>query len=127
MVEYRLRWIVDNEDNFVKWQKPQLLGDAKTLGFVIEDLSPCISSKGIMGLNIKIGLKYFLLKNQNEMKFEFIDKTIKSSVKIFKNYSENKQATFSINRFTEEMIEQFSTDEISVLDQLQLSQMRHEM
>ena len=127
MVEYRLRWIVDNGDNFVKWQKPQLLGDAKALGILIDDLSLCISSKGIMGFNVKIGLKYFLLKNQNEMKFEFTDKTIKSSVKIFKNYSENKQAAFSINRFTEEMIEQFSTDEISVLDQLQLSQMRHEM
>ena len=80
-----------------------------------------------MGFNVRIGLKTFLLKNQNEMKFEFTDKTIKSSVKIFKNYSENKQAAFSINRFTEEMIEQFSTDEISVLDQFQLSKMRHEM
>ena len=43
LLEYRLRWKVDEKDNFIQWEKPMLLGTTKILfkgNFMIRSLTP---------------------------------------------------------------------------------------
>ena len=73
--------------------------------------------EGVMvgGLNGK-----YLLPDFDNLDFEFKDKTLKSTIKIFTDPESQDYNVLSINRFTEEAIEMFSRDDISVLDQYQL-------
>jgi len=56
MLEYRLRWKVDEQGNFEKWEKPQLLGDYKIFGVSFKstpELKPIWQDGKIAGFWIK--------------------------------------------------------------------------
>jgi hypothetical protein len=72
LAEFRIRWKVDEEDNFIEWQNSQLLGDAYIISSgLYHRVNPYWEGEEITGTDISIG-SYFL-KNQNELDFEFED------------------------------------------------------
>ena len=61
-----------------------------------------------------------MLPNNDELDFEFKDKTLNSTIKMLKHPKKDEYMVFSIVRFTEEAIEKFSQHNISVIDQNKL-------
>jgi len=68
---------------------------------------------------------YFILKNVDELDYDFEDTVFKSTIKKIKTTKE-RDVIVSINRFTDEILEKFRSEKIGVRDQFLLSQTRHE-
>jgi len=58
----------------------------------------------------------FIIRNMDELDYEFQDSTFKSTIKRIRT-TKQKEVILSINRFTDEMVNEFSQNNISVRDQ----------
>jgi hypothetical protein len=105
-IEYRLRWKVDDQGNFLRWEQLQFIGDSQFYG--VRTIGLFISKDKIEGLTVVVGNFYFFLPNENELDFEFKDKTLKSTIVKIVNNDKGKYGIVSINRFTKEAMEKFS-------------------
>ena len=59
----------------------------------------------------------YILKNQNELNFDFEDKALKSTIKKLICKDKKTEVVNSINRFSEEINEIFSKEKMSDSDQ----------
>jgi hypothetical protein len=74
LVEYRLRWVVDDQGKFLKFEQPQLLGDYKVFGVRIRRIKPFITSDKIQGVLIETNRRgKFVLPRNNGLRYEFKD------------------------------------------------------
>ena len=124
LLEYRIRWEVDGQDNFKKWYPPQFLMDALVVNGSISNASLYLNSKGVVGVCLKSGTGGEFMINFDELKYEFEDNSIKSTVKklvsIQVNHKRDK-IMMSINKFTDEIVKKFDENDFKVREQMDLS------
>ena len=67
LLEYRIRWEVDGQDNFKKWYPPQFLMDAMVVNGSIDNASLYWNSKGVVGVCLKSGTGGEFMINFDEL------------------------------------------------------------
>jgi len=77
LFEYVLRWVVDPNGNFIRWEQSQLLADYKIFGVNILNMKPFIpTSDRIEGIMITTNNKgSFIINNSKDLDYEFQDDT----------------------------------------------------
>ena len=127
LIEYKLKWTKDYDEDDEMPENPevQLLGDSKLYGADIEEMDLLIKDKTTVGVWITTTEGKFLLKSEDNLKFEFKDRATKSTIQKITTTKE-KELFISICRFTKKMIVEFRDQDIKVRDQFMLSQLTHE-
>ena len=81
LIEYKIRWKVDQLGYFVQWLHPHLLGDVKIFGFNLSGISPHRVNDKIEGIicESEDGNSDFILKNK--IFYEYVGSALKSTIK----------------------------------------------
>ena len=124
VLEYRIRWEVDGQENFKKWHPPQFLVDAVVFKGSIKHATLCWNSKGVVGVVFTSNNSGVFMINFDELKYEFEDNSIKSTVKklvSLKYDGTRDKIMMSINKFTDDVIKKFDENDFKVREQMNLS------